>query len=185
MIELFIALFGGLYYLIRYVIDKSKGREFDREVEKREIIRKKIESKYVADYDLMSWVRNLAENRNNYDKVCKILEDDFRFVLGDGWRTSLLRLRYDLYTYWAYHLLLAKKGKIDNFVPFSGYIVGGIDEKDIDVKFAERIEQLLVKSGANDIRLVLELSNGTTPYNFCGADIKIESLCVYKTHRLW
>lgn len=41
MIELFIALFGGLYYLIRYVIDKSKGREFDREVEKREMIRKK------------------------------------------------------------------------------------------------------------------------------------------------
>lgn len=72
-----------------------------------------------------------------------------------------------------YHLLLAKKGKIDN-----------------NIKFAECIESQLFNAGVRGIRLVLELDmmHGTrrrASSEVCGGNIKIESLCHHPTHRLW
>lgn len=75
-------------------------------------------------------------------------------------------------------------------MPGFRYPIGGINEKDITVKFAECIEGQLLNAEVRDIRLALELDMicGTrrrTASDLCGGNIKIESLCHHPTHRLW
>lgn len=50
-----------------------------------------------------------------------------------------------------------KKGKIDHGIPDFGYPIGGINEKDTSIKFAECIEGRLLNVGVKGVRLALEL----------------------------
>lgn len=132
--------------------------------------------------------------------------EDFRYVFGENWKDKLrippkppvLSSKNDAYSFfipvnhitWVYHLLLAKNGKIDHCIPSYGYSIGGINNKDMSIKFAECIEAQLLNAGVRGIRLALELDTicGTIqrlPNDVCGGHIKIESLCHFPTYRLW
>lgn len=209
MFELFTALFGGLYYGGRYLSDKSNQSSYDSRMKKWEYTRKNIEFKYVASPELEEWAKAFISNGKNFEDICNWFEDDFEYALGKNWRDEL-RIpprppvlnpkiyKSDAYSFfmpinhitWVYYLLLAREGKIDSRIPAFGFPIGGINEKDMCIKFAECIERRLIDAGARDIHLVLELDNITpnhrrTPDEVCGGDIKIESLCFHPTYRLW
>lgn len=200
MIELFIALFGGLYIAGRCAYDNSKSREADTRTSTLNERRNAIENRYVADIETRERTKEYIRCGKYFEDICNALCDDLRYALGNDWKSKLqmpkghawktLALYPDRHEYWIYHLLLAKQGEIDIFITSNGYGIGGIHSKDMCVKFAECIEGRLLNSGAKGIRLALELDNlcygqRRTPTELCGGYIKIESLCHYPTHRLW
>ncbi len=209
MFELFTALFGGLYYGGKYLCEKANESSYDNRMKKIEYARENIKFKYVASMELENWAKDFILSGEHFDDICDWFADDFRYVFGENWKNEL-RIpprppvlnpkiyKKDAYSFsmpinhitWVYYLLLAKEGKIDSMIPTFGFPIGGINEKDMCIRFAERIERRLIDCGADDIRLALELDNITTdhrrtPDEVCGGDIKIESLCVYPTYRLW
>ena len=184
-------------------------KAYDQRQKLYSFMRLDIVSRYVASYDLEKWAKELVLSGNHFDDICNWFSEDFQYVFGDDWKEKL-RIppkvpvldpkiyKSDAYSFllpvnhitWVYHLLLARKGKIDKDIPGFGYPIGGVGYKDMCVKFAERIEHNLINAGVQGVRLVLELDMlcGTvqrTPENLCGGNIKIESLCNYPTHRLW
>lgn len=207
MFEFFIALFGGLFYGIKYSNEKSKLKSYDEQRAIHEATYNYIQSSYVASYETEQWAKDFASSGEHYDEICSWFAEEFRYVLGKDWNEKLRIptkflpmsciygkqypwLMPSAHIMWVYHLLLAKQGKIDHGVPGFGYPIGGINDKNTSIKFAECIERRLIQAGANDIRLVLELDTicGTrrrTPDEVYGGNIKIESLCFYPTHRLW
>lgn len=200
MFELFIALFGGLYIAGRCAYDNSKNREADTRIATMNERRNAIENRYVADIETRERAKEYIRCGKHFEDICNALCDDLQYVLGADWKSKLqipkgyawraLALYPDRHEYWIYHLLLAKQGKIDIFVTSNGYGIGGINSKDMCVKFAECIEGRLLNAGAKGIRLALELDNlcygrRRTSTELCGGYIKIESLCHYPTHRLW
>lgn len=200
MFELFIALFGGMYYAGRFAYDNQKSREADYRIKMWKQRKNDIDSRYVADLETRERTKEYIRCGKYFEDICNTLCDDLRYVLGADWKSKLqipkgyawktLALYPDRHEYWIYHLLLAKQGKIDMFITSNGYGIGGIHSKDMCVKFAECIEGRLLNAGTKGIRLALELDNlcygrRRTPTELCGGYIKIESLCYYPTHRLW
>lgn len=209
MFEFFISLFGGLFYGNKYRNEKAKLKAFDERQKAYSLTRDDIEARYVANYELEKWAKDFILSGQHLEDICNWFAEDFRYVFGAYWKNKLQIppkppvlnpqiYKQEAYSFmlpvnhitWVYHLLLAKKGKIDHGVPGFGYPIGGINEKDMTVKFAECIEGQLLNAGVRDIRLALELDMicGTrrrTASDLCGGNIKIESLCHYPTHRLW
>lgn len=200
VIELFIALFGGLYIAGRCAYDNSKSREADTRTSTLNERRNAIENRYVADIETRERTKEYIRCGKHFEDICNALCDDLCYALGNDWKSKLqipkgyacktLAMYPDKHEYWIYHLLLARQGKIDIFISSSGYGIGGIHSKDMCVKFAECIERELLTAGVQGIRLALELNyicagRRRTQYDLCGGDIKIESLCHYPTHRLW
>ena len=209
MFEFFIALFGGLFYGNKYSNEKAKLKAYDDRQNAWMSTLESIQSRYVASTELERWAKGFILKGDHFDDICNWFAEDFRYVFGANWKDKL-RIppkapildpkvyKNDAYSFsvpanhitWVYHLLLAKKGKIDHNIPFSGYGVGGIDDKNMTIKFAECIEGQLLNAGVRGIRLALELDmvHGTrrrASSEVCGGSIKIESLCHHPTHRLW
>lgn len=207
MFEFFIALFGGLFYGGKYINETQALKNCDKQRELHALTYNDIQTRYVADLQTEHEVRDFISSGKHFEDLCNWFQDDFRYVFGDTWRDKLqippkhpvLNFKFykkdDLFSLpnnhitWVYHLLLAKQGKIDHKVLSNGYPIGGVNEKDITVKFAECIERQLLNSGVQGIRLVLELDNlygvQRTSSDLCGGNIKIESLCHFPTYRLW
>lgn len=202
MVDFFIALFGGLYYGGKYLNEKSKSKAYDRRVALYNATRNRIES-YVADYSTEQWAKNFVLSGKNYDKICDWFANDFRYVLGSDWKSKLQIPTHSMYVargmnpwsdprahvMWVYHLVLARRGKIDSRIPSYGYPIGGSKNKKKAIKFAKRIEERLHSAGVPDVRLALELDMvgryRRTPNDVRGGHIVIESLCHNPTHRLW
>ena len=209
MFEFFLALFGGLFYGKKYSGAKTKLKAYD---DRRNVwisTLEDIQSRYVASMELERGVKDLILKGNHFEDICNWLSEDFRYVFGANWKDKLSipprapvldpeTYKNDAYSFsipanhitWVYHLLLAKKGKIDHKIPLNGYDIGGMADKDMTIKFAECIEGRLLKAGVHDVRLVLELdmmcgARRRLPTDVCGGNIKIESLCHHPTHRLW
>lgn len=118
----------------------------------------------------------------------------FNFVFGSEWKNKLeipngysVDVSTILYphqhVYWVYHLLLANKGKIDRWCMTQGFGVGGIQDKETNIKFAQCIEKCMYKSG-NQIDIVLEL-NRVTPKECYGGKLKLRQMCLYPTSKMW
>lgn len=208
MFELFIALFGGLYYGNKYTTENSKLKAYDQKQNIWQNEYTGIKFKYGADYETEQWAKEFVASGKHYDEICNWFSEEFRYVFGDDWRKKLviptpsrnLRQLYGnkvfpwslpcAHVMWVYHLLLAQRGKIDDWAISQGYPVGGIDDKDMTIKFAKCIEARLLEAGVYNIRLALELDTlcgirNRMPNEVCGGNIKIESLCHHPTHRLW
>lgn len=208
MFEFFIALFGGLFYGNKYSNEKAKLKAYDERRAAYEATYNDIQSRYVASCETERWAKDFVSSGEHYDEICSWFAEDFRYALGKDWKEKLqlptkflpMSCIYGKQSYpwsmpsahimWTYHLLLAKQGKIDHCIPGFGYPIGGTNEKDMSIKFAECIEGQLLNAGVRGIRLALELDMmyGTTrrtSSDLCGGHIKIESLCHYPTHRLW
>lgn len=207
MFEFFIALFGGLFYGNKYSNEKSKLKAYDERRAIHEATYNDVQSRYVASYETERWAKDFVSSGEHYDEICSWFAEEFRYVLGKDWKEKLriptkflpMSCIYgkqypwsmpSAHIMWVYHLLLAKQGKIDHGVPGFGYPIGGINDKDTSIKFAECIEGQLLNAGVRGVRLALELdyicsTKRRTSSDLCGGSIKIESLCHHPTHRLW
>ncbi len=200
MFEFLIALFGGAYYGGKYLDDYSKNKSYERKKNVRDAKLEDIKTKYEASYYIRSWALEYIQSGEHFDEICEMFEEDIKYALGvDDWKNKLeiphgYRVNHEflypeLHGYWIYHLLLASKGKMDFWTICHGLDIGGQDIKYMNVRFAERIEYQLHKAGANDIELALELETtcgkSRTPYEPCRGHIKIESLCVLPTCKMW
>ena len=201
MIDLFIAMFGGIYLAGKIAADNARSREADKELAEQKSNREYIKDSYAASYELEKEVKTYITKGKHIDDICKILKDDFEYVFGKEWKSKVyLPKGYGAYnsnefivpsmhTYWIYHLLLAKMGKVDSWTIFSGYKIGGIAHKDMCIKFADCIEKEINKATGDNIRLVMELETiggvRRTPDRICGGTIRFESLCICPSCRLW
>ena len=207
MFEIFIALFGGLFYAGKYSNEKAKLKAYDDRQNAWMSTLESIQSRYVASYETGLWAKDFISSGEHYDEICSWFAEEFRYVFGKDWKEKLRIptkflpmsciygkqypwLMPSAHVMWVYHLLLAKKGKIDQDIPGFGYPIGGINDKDMCIKFAECIERQLLNAGVRGIRVALELdyicsTKRRTSSDLCGGSIKIKSLCHHPTHRLW
>lgn len=202
MFEFFIALFGGTYYLGKYANDRAKSKAFDLQMQNRKELRELLRRKYEASRELAESVKEYICCGAHYDEICEEFAVDFRYILGEDWQKKIYIPNYRFYNnywlaefnrfdhyycpiYWVYHWMLAKKGKIDGFCLSFGYHVGGIKDKNSNVRLVECIEKRLHAAGATDISFGLELHDCYTADRPYGGRIVIESLSAYPTCRLW
>lgn len=200
MFEIFIALFGSLCIACRYIFDNPKNHETDVKIESWNMCKNAVEKCFAADTQTREQAKEYIRCGKHFEDICNTLHDDLQYALGIYWKSQLrIPNRYgrtefamlpDRHEYWIYHLLLAKQGKIDPFVLYSGYGIGGINSKNMCIRFAECIERELSIAGVQGIQLALELDyvcvgRRRTQDDLCGGNIKIASLCNYPTYRLW
>lgn len=204
MFDFFITLFGGLYYGRKYLNERSKDSNANKRIGDYNILRTDIESKLSASYHEEKQTKEYILSGNNFEEICKRFSSDFEFVFGELWQEVLQIpprppvLDPKIYKndatsfcipnnhiYWVYALLLASQGKIDQWMLSNGYLIGGIEDSDIHIKFAQCIEKHLRKYNPS-IALVLEKQRDyITPERPYGGCLKVQQLCLYPTYRLW
>lgn len=199
MFNFFTALFGGLYYASKHTHEQAKLNEYEQTAAAKEKCRDSLKATLCTSFQNEQNIKNYILSGHNYDRICEDFSSDFKFVFGSHWK-SILKIpplppvldpkiykedAYSFYVpanhiYWVYRLILASKGKADNGLLTQGYIVGGVPEKEISIRFAQCIERRLINSGRTNIRLVLEQKDA-----YDTGAIKIESLCNYQYKRVW
>lgn len=201
MIDIFIALFGGIYLIGKYTHEKIKEDKAKNDFKSWQNRRELLTIKYGASGDLSKQIKEYIFCGEHFEDICNSLADDLRYVFGSEWKSKLnipngYSVSYSvlypsMHEYWIYHLLLAKQGKIDSWITFDGYEIGGsLENTSTNVKFAECIEGKLLNAGVEDVKLALELdflcgTRRRLPTELCNGKIKIQSLCYCPTYRLW
>lgn len=188
MFSIFTALFGGLYYGNKYSVEKSTIKESDKKRKEFITSMKQFEALYGVDISIENELMEYIRCGKHYEEICNILQDDLLFTLGEDWRKTLAipNNRWEnceflplYHSYWIYHLLLSKKGKMDRRAMFSGYTWGVISNRPRDIKFMMCIEKNLIEAGVQDIELVCENRYGDSSY------VKPKQFCTHSHHRLW
>ena len=199
MFNIFLALFGGLYYAKKYSREKSELKLFDEDLENKKTIWSTLRHKY-TDYNTEVWARKYLLSGDNYEEICNKFGEYFKYVLGDDWKNKLdipngysLDYRISMYpkqhVFWVYNMLLAEKSKINTNNLYTGFVIGGTQIKDMNIMFAKCIEDILRCKG-NNISLVFELT--PDPFgqpcdanDLCGGYIKLVEFCNHPYIRLW
>lgn len=214
MFSFFTALFGGLYYSGKYLKEKSKDNDANKRISDYNILRTDIKSKFDTSLQEERQAKEYILSGANFEEICERFSNDFEFALGSGWKDILdippkptYRIpiagnytNHDLslpcnHIYWVYSLLLASQGKIDQWYLTSGFGVGGIDDADMNIKFAQCIEKHLRKYDSSatlmlETRYRILSKKGDREYYITrerpyGGDIKLQELCCYPSVRLW
>ena len=199
MFDVFIALFGGLYYAGKYSKEKSEMKLADENLDNKKMIWSSLRNKY-TDYNTEVWARKYLLSGDNYEEICNNFAEYFRYVLGDDWKNNLdipngysVDYRVAMYPkqhiFWVYHMLLAEKSKIATDNIGLGFLIGGIQIKDMNIMFAKCIEDILRCKG-NNVSLVFELrpdpwGQSRDANDVCGGYIKLAEFCNYPYIRLW
>ncbi len=200
MFDILIALFGGIYFLGKYTYEKITDTNATINTQQLLNRRENLKILYGASYDFQSKTKEYIYSGEHFEDICNSLATDLKYVFGSEWKSILnipngYRVNYSIlypsmHEYWIYHLLLAKQGKIDSMIFFDGYNIG-CDKEAIptNVKFAECIEKSLINANVKNIKFGLELENWGTrhrlPTELYGGNLKIQSVAIYPTHRLW
>lgn len=187
MHNLFLALFGGLYYGFKYADDNSKIKTADREMEARRVSRENFKSLYGAETELEHATKEYIMCGRYFEDICNLLADDLEFALGENWKQDLdipngFRVNYGAFyphqhVYWVYHLLLAKKGKMDRWSMSMGYRFASIYTKERDHRFLQSIEKNLIKNKV-PAKIVYEDNDALSSY-------KPEIMCIRPYRRMW
>lgn len=202
MFEFFIALFGGLFYGNKFHQEKVELKEADRRIEKMRTQISVLQKKYGASFEFQNEVKRYISSGKHYDDICNLLQEDFRFALGEHWKDIICLpktekevdesdfLYPESHTFWVYHLLLTVRGKLHPTNITSGYSLGNIDCCKQNVRFMECIERRLRTRDIEDVKFVLELeqfSDGSyrTRFNLGYGTMQIEPLCIRPSARLW
>lgn len=193
MVYFFIALFGGLYYCIRYAYDKSKLNAFARDEAERENYYNDLRVRVCTSFENERKIQDYILSGDAYEEICDTYSEDFKFVFGSNWK-NVLRIppkpsvldpklyKHDAYSfsvpcnhiYWVYRLILASKGKVVHELLTLGYLAGGEEDRAMCIKFAQRIEKRLRERGVN-IRLVMDKRGR----------FKLDTLCIGSYERMW
>lgn len=196
MLDLFIALFGGLYYGGRYASEKIDDHFYKMDQKKYDEVYNIIKEIYCADSELMKKATKYVEADEHYDEICKEFGDDLRYILGDEWKSKLHISRFrgcgvetlDItrHSTWVYYLLLAKYGKIDSW-RLRGFEICNKKYKDEIIKLVECIEHRLIDAGVTCIRFALDTKGGKVrSVSSPDADkLVIERLSRTPTIRIW
>lgn len=199
MFEFFLALFGGTYLGAKLLSERSAIKSFDEKCDKHRKIDEEYEQLLVAPYELREEVKKRILSGNNVNEIYEELKDDLMFVFGENYREKFFLPWFRVYgdigdlrhsKYWAYHLLLSHKGKVDCFTYSHGFPIGGIEDKDKNIKICQRIEYNLQLNGINT-RLVMRpgTADDERRWNPCGKDIIFEHKLYWEIDpeqcRLW
>ncbi len=190
LLDLFIALFGGLYYGGKYASEKSKLKEFNTQQEAWYQQKDRLEMLYAADYALEKQTRDFILCKNNFNEIRELLSSDLEYALGKDWETNFFMFPYDFssprrtigtpnLSYWVYHLLLSKKGKMDIFRMSSGYDIYLPAEQE-SIRFLQCIEKNLIEQGVEGITLVYQDGQG-----FGFPSVLPSVNCHFPHRRLW
>ena len=198
MLNFFVTLFNGLYHAGRYFIEGSNEMAYNHNSKLREARIQELERKIRASTELTVSTEEYIRCGQYFEDICNEFKEDFEFILGDGWKDELnipngyyatYHPTVSHHSFWVYHLILAKKGKMDGFKIRSGFPVGDFRIKDMNIRFIQRIERYLHIAGFKDINFALELApigdERRTPREVCGGDLLIDWIALYPTHRLW
>lgn len=193
------ALLVGLFLLGSYLCEKIQFKIADKRIEEGKKRNNYIRNRYSAGKELLI-ANEMLRDYKKYNEIYEWFADDFEYVFGADWKEKLClspsgsTCDPSAHTYWVYHLILAKYGKLRN--PFHPLEIGSKKDVQMNVRFAECIERHLHKAGATEIRLVLELEPREvskkgkptvyrSPIHLAGGEIVIESLARYETQPLW
>ncbi len=114
MFEIFIALFGGLYYGTKILDDKAKSRAYTNKRNFDEMCFGKVS----ADFETVFQAEERLRNSETCGKALQSIESELRYVFGEHWRGKYEK-RFMCFAdsrgdpWWvATQLLLAKDGKV-------------------------------------------------------------------------
>lgn len=199
MFDIFLAIFGIPYYTTKYVSEVKAHQTFESE---RKIRINWEQGKYkelAPTYDEYKALEKLAFY--NTDKAKAEVEDALIRVFGINYNTVIANT-YKINTCgishspmagnfksWLFELLLAKRGKIDQYLPF-GYELGSSDGfLDINILLCHEIERYIHDSGHTEMKLgssrsLSELHN--LDYSFTLNVMRwISPIDTDRSHRLW
>lgn len=162
--ELLFALFVGLYFIIRYVYEKLDKAERDRRYYRWKDDIDELERNVEVDYKLKDYIEEFIDSGEHFEEICDELSEDFEFIIGKNWRNELdipggnpsntESHHSGFHEKWTYHLLLAKKGKIDS-LRMPRYNFFGIRTQDMVIRHAQRVEKHLLEAGT-ELEIVLK-----------------------------
>lgn len=210
MFEIFIALFGGLYYSGKLISEKLQHMEAERQYNERQKLDESFDKMVAASPELKREVRDrlfkcYGKSQEHIEAIYDELRDDFEFAFGKPVDMSkvlcLLTMNMNQgemlhevpnRTYrWAYELLLSHKGKVDETLTYPfGFQLGGENTLERDIRFCQRIEHNL---NVNGVGVKLYFEPRYDPYtktyiqNPCGQRLVFEHQVYNKNNsrRLW
>lgn len=187
MFNIFIALFGGLYYGGKYISEASETKKVLRETRCQFSDMEKFKSLYGASFEANYQLKEYIMCGKNFEEICNILSRELEDVLGSNWKQELdipkgFRINNDVFLpcqhiYWVYHLLLSKKGKMDIQNMSSGYSISTIDTRERNIKFLQHIENNLRE---NNVPVILVYED-----NGYMSSVKPDVMCIHGFRRLW
>lgn len=157
MFELFIALFGGAYYLARFADDKAKSRAYTNKRNYNEMCFSKVS----ADFEAVFQAEQRLRNSETCDEALQSIEPELRYVFGEHWQEKYKKrcgnssVESKLFTYsvsdergdpwWvATQLLLARDGKVA-FTNSMHKLVGTPEMIDAQMRTFKMIEKEIQK----------------------------------------
>lgn len=198
--EFFIALFGILFFLFKFIGDKASESVRQNNVSNVRKQSSYIYEHYCAKKEDSEWAENIIwKNHDPHSEVYNIFEEDFEYALGKDWREKLnlwINPQSNIHIKWMYRLLLSTRGKIpgSDTISISWCDRGSTKEECIaGVKLLQRAEKRLFDQGITDIKYVCD--DGWWPYersplddtieSSIGRDYYIEAISFGRTKRMW
>lgn len=140
-----IVLVGGIYWIYKYIDEKSNEEAFQRHENQAE----KINEKLKATQDEELYVKSLLKNEDTRWKALESISADLTEIYGLGWKKyfqddSDFEGDYSMiYSQWgkAYHLLLSKQGKIPKMFSDTYPLAGGGEKTNQTIRTCKNIEK--------------------------------------------
>ncbi|MBP5462710.1 MAG: hypothetical protein J6Y20_11405 [Lachnospiraceae bacterium] len=166
MIELFIALFGSIYYGVK--IGQSNADK------KRARARAEYRSAHfsrVTDGKLETEIKEMINNPKTREQVYELISDNLMAVFGKDFKRKFPLCRIGNVTcfdakadngYWAKQLLLAKHGKIGLLEYGNGYPIGFPPDAEKNRMICREIQRNLREAGS-DLELVMAPNKSWMP----------------------
>lgn len=168
MLGFFIVIFGIFYYIMLYITEKLQKLTVDNAHKNHMSVYDQFLSKYGADREYARTIEKYVKSGEHADAIREELSDDFKFIYGENWAKETISLKCTgkenetlsiakvlFPKHIAYHLLLAREGKIDSYLFHLGHTILAFECKEKDIKFAQCLERRLHEAGAADAELVL------------------------------
>lgn len=151
--ELIIALLGGVYYFCRYTKHISAENSFNRKQTTRINRGDELEMKYGVSSE--EWNRLVNYRLSKPKEFFEFIAEDCEYIFGEDWESKTNPNSIADQRNWFTQLYLAKHGKIYMGFFSQGFVTGFSSDRDVCMRFARRMENLLNKAGA-DIELAID-----------------------------
>lgn len=194
MFEFFLALFGGGYYVTKFITESAKDRAADKQISDRRAYINQMKSKLVND-DLEISLKNDYFVSEHKDDILNELKNDLKYIYGDSWADKVqpypkappgrtYYLKSD--RRWIFYLLLSKRGLVPSLDYIGGYELGHLHNVKEEIRFCECIEKNLRNAG-HDINLALDTSFDYSQKTLMGGLVRLDFLIQDKSKamRLW
>lgn len=171
--EFFIALFGGLFYVILYCKERSNSKKHRAKYEEWLNFHRQFEC-ILTDAKIEEEIEKIIADASSdsvlQSEIYDIIKDNLISAIGkDGSREFFLlglSTCFDKYIkisllssiperYWIKHLLLSKKGKMGKYEYQNGYPIGSDCDRERNIRICREIEKNL-QSAKTGVKFVLK-----------------------------